>query len=149
MPFHIVGGVAPITTVPMGMNLSTDRVVISSDGGLANLDLGGWTARAGFPSTAISGNVLVANGAGTATVRCRVQLAAPWTSNSRMLRIILLKNNIQVNSADFAVGDSSLTLGDTSLAVASGDRIGVRVATTDERGVTVRSGSDTYVYYDA
>ncbi|MFI7001366.1 hypothetical protein [Nocardia sp. NPDC050175] len=131
------------------MDLSTDRVVISDDGGLFTMDLGGWTARAGFPNTAISGNVLVANGAGTATVRCRVQLTAPWTSNSRLLRIILLKNNIEVNSADFTVNTSSLTLGDISLALVSGDRIGVRVATTDERGVTVQSGANTYLYYDA
>ncbi|MFI6042291.1 hypothetical protein ACIA8C_11690 [Nocardia sp. NPDC051321] len=149
MPLRIVGGVTPITTAPMGMDKYGDSTVISEDGGPAAVTLTGWSARSGFPNTVITGDALVAQGPGTVTVRCRVQLAANWTATSRYLRLLLMQNNTQVASADFAVGAAALTLGDTALTLASGDRIWVRMATTDERGVTVQSGSNTYLYYDA
>ncbi|CAM4499177.1 hypothetical protein NONI108955_36445 [Nocardia ninae] len=133
----------------MGMNLNVNRLVVSEDGILAPTDLGGWSVRAGFSNTVISGNVCVASGAGSAVLRCRVQLTANWTNANRVLRVIVLQNSTQVKSADFVVGTNSLDLGETSINVASGDRIGVRMATTDELGVTVQSGSNTYVYYDA
>ncbi|MGW2664136.1 hypothetical protein ACWCW7_24510 [Nocardia tengchongensis] len=146
MPFTII---APVATAPMGMDKNADQQVVA---GATNLKLTGWTARSGYGSSVIVNDELIANGSATANVRCRIQLAVNWSSTQGALHVMLMRNNAEIKSADFTNNTGSLTLPDTQVNLAPGDRIWVQITNSTSSiwavNATVQGGVNTYVSFD-
>ncbi|WP_327143091.1 hypothetical protein [Nocardia sp. NBC_01327] len=135
----------------MGMNKNADQAV---NAGATNARLAGWTARSGYGGTIISANnELISASTGAVIVHCSVQLKAAWSPQYGALHLMLMLNDSELKSADFATNATSLTLQDVQVTLQPGDRVWVQMNNTTSvpwsTNATVQGGATTYVSFDA
>lgn len=139
----VPGPVVLLTPNPQRMNKSGTQSISAS----TMTKVTGWTADAGYPSTAITSDGLVVTGSGTMVIHAQVVFAgAGTTANTKGCQI-------KVNStvvATFTGTTSTATWGGTqSIALANGDVITMEAthssATASNRVV---QASGTYLYFD-
>ncbi|MGY2060321.1 hypothetical protein ACW9HQ_36120 [Nocardia gipuzkoensis] len=150
MSMMIVGGAMPATAAaptPMGMNKSGAGQPVSASPNPVRLNQ--WTIRPGYPETAISAaDELLPNGSGAVVAQCGVQISGIWSSLGALV-VDVMKNDIVVATGQFPNMATSLELPATSVLVAPGDRLWVRMSLRATFGtITVSAGAKTYLYYD-
>ncbi|APE37654.1 hypothetical protein BOX37_31155 [Nocardia mangyaensis] len=145
---HITIAAASVVT-PMGVNKAGQQQI---DATVTNRKLTDWIVRPGYESTVVADDEIIAAGAASVTVRARVQLAATWNSTFGVLRVMLMRNDTEIRTADFVNGTNALTLPDTAATLAVGDRLWLRMTNTTSGGFsmtgTVQGGTNTYLTAD-
>ncbi|WP_378734687.1 hypothetical protein [Nocardia brasiliensis] len=143
MPFIVAAGVAE-SAVPMGMNKNGNQSVA---GGSSNVRLTDWVVRSGFGDTVISANhELVASGPATVTVKCRLEVSGDLSFNESRSFDVMLNNN---PAKTFASAVTSVIIPDTTLTLARGDRIWLRMTGSkfNSYHTTVAGGVNSYLYF--
>ena len=139
MPLIIAAGI--VGPDPMGMNKNGDQAVAA---GATDLKVINWTARSGYPNTVITNNELIANGSGAVVARCGVNITGTLFMVTRKFQ--LMHNDTAVKTLD--TDQATVTLTDTALTLAPGDRLWLRMTQPASYTATVIGGVNTYLYYD-